>query len=201
MANWTILPPVGGITIYEVFELSLHPLRLQIDAKVGQRIMEYIWPDREEREKAAINSTAPTADQGQPIVPEITIKSPGRSSVDSPRGLQSPQRSETTLPPPPLRKLGSSRSFTDLRTTAKEEGSLFGPTFLKPQGLLSPPGFLKRTYSSESVNFSSMVDAANAGEVDATGTIAQRSATDDAQLMKTRSSQKTFVLVKVARCV
>lgn len=163
--------------------------------------MEYIWPDREERKKAAIASNTPPANQGQAIVPEITIKSPGRSSVDSPRGLQSPQRSEQTLPMPPLRKLGSSRSFTDLRTTAKEESSLFSPTFLKPQGLLSPPGFLKRTYSSESVNFASMLDAANAGEADASDTAAEKSATDDAQLMKTRSSQKTFVLVKVARCV
>ena len=52
LADWTVLPPVGGITIYEAFEVTLHPIRLQIDTRVGRRIMEYVWPARRDRNQA-----------------------------------------------------------------------------------------------------------------------------------------------------
>src|SRR3954447_24491095 len=51
LADWTVLAPVGGITIYEEFDLSLHPMRLRVDAKVGVRIMEYLWPARKQRKR------------------------------------------------------------------------------------------------------------------------------------------------------
>jgi len=209
LANWTILAPVGGITIYETFELSLHPLRLQIDAKVGRRIMEYVWPDREKGQ-------APTDDSPEkeriPSPLEIRVKSPtspaARSSIDSPRGLHAPKRSmdpNGQTPLPTLRRLGSSRSFTDLRS-AMDNGPLSPPTFLSPQGFLSPPAFLKRTYSSDSVNFSSVLEAAsvpgtshNVDQEDTSAT--DRKLLDDAHIMKTRSSQKSFVMVRISRLV
>ncbi|KAE9390838.1 hypothetical protein BT96DRAFT_945838 [Gymnopus androsaceus JB14] len=49
LSEYSTLPPVGGITIYESFELSLHPLQLQIDAKVGHRIIEYGYPSQKSR--------------------------------------------------------------------------------------------------------------------------------------------------------
>ena len=150
MANWTVLAPVGGITIYEAFELSLHPLRLQVDAKVGRRIMEYVWPDRKDRQGA--QDDTPVKEEALKPRLEIDIKSPtsGRSSIDSPRALHRQADSDDKIFVP--RKFGASRSFTDLRS-ARDTG------FLSPGALLSPTSFLQRTQSSDSVNFASMLDA------------------------------------------
>ncbi|KAF8913997.1 golgi-body localization protein domain-containing protein [Gymnopilus junonius] len=184
VANWIVLAPVGGITIYEAFELSFHPLRLQIDSKVGRRIMEYVWPDRKNRATLVDDFVDKESPPNAPL--EITVHSPksGRSSVDSPRGLRSPIRSQTTDPGDKLyghglRKLGASRSFTDLRSARTI-----------------------RTNSTESVKFSSMLDAqstpgpGSSFGID-TGASAVK-APDDAQVMKTRSSQKSFVLVRIS---
>uniref|UniRef100_A0A8H7Y1A7 Uncharacterized protein n=1 Tax=Psilocybe cubensis TaxID=181762 RepID=A0A8H7Y1A7_PSICU len=206
-ASWIILAPVGGITIYETFELSFHPLRLQLDAKVGRRIMEYIWPDRGNRQ---ISTQDPPKDHQHGVA--ITAKSPttGRSSIDSPRGLHTPKLSVGSSgkpDAPALRKLGSSRSFTDLRSSVKEDNLLSPPLFSSAQGFLSPPAFLKRTHSTDSVNFTSMLDASvipglndsidnEAAEIDR-----KLKAAGDAQVMKTRSSQKSFVLVRISRSV
>lgn len=206
-ASWIILAPVGGITIYETFELSFHPLRLQLDAKVGRRIMEYIWPDRGSRQ---IPAHDPQKNQQNNVT--ITVKSPttGRSSIDSPRGLHTPKLSvESSGKPgaPALRKLGSSRSFTDLRSSVKEDSLLSPLAFSSAQGFLSPPAFLKRTHSTDSVNFASMLDAsATPGLNDSFDTEAAEidrklKAAGDAQVMKTRSSQKSFVLVRISRSV
>jgi len=110
---------------------------------------------------------------------------------DSPRALHRPD--EKTLVPP-LRKLGTSRSFTDLRS-AKDTG------FLNPGALLSSPSFLQRTNSSDSINFASMLDAPetlrpNGLDSDISDPGCKES--DDAQVMKTRSSQKSFVLVRIS---
>ncbi|KAJ3512535.1 hypothetical protein NLJ89_g3461 [Agrocybe chaxingu] len=200
LANWTILAPVGGITIYESFELTLHPLRLQVDAKVGRRIMEYFWPDRKARRVE--DTPSPKTMPKTPL--EIHIKSPtsphGRSSIDSPRALYSPKRADSTgknLAPPPLRKLGTSRSFTDLRTA--KEGQIGGSI-----GFLSPPAFLKRTQSTDSVNFVSLLDvpptpgSSSAFETEPLDPQDHIKDSGDAQVMKNRSSQKSFVLVRIS---
>lgn len=199
LADWTILAPVGGITIYEAFELSLHPLRLQVDARVGRRIMEYVWPDRKDRQAALDDSTAKEKSLKPPL--EIEIKSPtsSRSSIDSPRALHRPVDPDEKTLVSPLRKLGASRSFTDLRL-AKNTG------FLSPGVFLSPPGFLQRTDSSSSISFASMLDAPETSrpnvefDLDILDPKRKESKdTDDAQVMKTRSSQKSFVLVRISR--
>ncbi|SCZ97917.1 BZ3500_MvSof-1268-A1-R1_Chr3-3g06455 [Microbotryum saponariae] len=43
---WNALPPVGGISIVEQFELHLHPIRLQLEHHVGRRIMDYVFSQR-----------------------------------------------------------------------------------------------------------------------------------------------------------
>ncbi|KAG8682942.1 hypothetical protein FRC09_016416, partial [Ceratobasidium sp. 395] len=45
-AEWSVLAPVGGIPIVNSFVLDLHPIRLQIERKVGRRIMAYIFPQK-----------------------------------------------------------------------------------------------------------------------------------------------------------
>ncbi|KAG6854824.1 hypothetical protein C0991_012014 [Blastosporella zonata] len=169
IASWTVLAPVGGIIIYESFEMSLHPIRLQIDARVGRRIMEYMWParkvhhiDDDEEEEAST-----TIDQ--------------RMSLDSPRALQASKPSSESSSKgqlaPPLRKLGTSRSFTDLRGSAKKD-------------TLSVPS-MNRMHSSESLRKMALL-----GDTDKHK--GKSSKKDDAAEMKTRTSQRSFVLVRIS---
>lgn len=187
------MAPVGGITIYEAFELSLHPLRLQIDAKVGRKILEYVWPGRAQR---TMNEGLDNTHNISP--PQIVVKSPtsaGRSSFDSPHGLQTSK----AIDKPALRKLGNSRSFTDLKT-ARETNASNSSNFLTPQGFLSPTGFMKRTHSSDSINVLNAIDVSSDHLGDAeNSTPNDKQHAGDAQVMKIRSSQKTFVLVRISR--
>ncbi|KAF4601061.1 hypothetical protein EYR38_005710 [Pleurotus pulmonarius] len=169
LGHWTVLAPVGGITIYEDFELSLHPIRLQIDASLGRRIMEYLWPARKDRRIRSSTSSADTDDETN--IPRIIAT---RASLDSPRALQtfpSEVTSDATLRPPMgLRRLGSSRSFTDLRFSTTQE----------------PAPKLSRTRSSDALKPTNQVEPK------------RRDTIMDATEMKTRSSQKSFVLVRIS---
>ncbi|KAG6911191.1 hypothetical protein DXG01_003058 [Tephrocybe rancida] len=167
IASWTVLAPVGGIIIYESFEMSLHPIRLQLDARVGRRIMEYLWPDRKNR---------PVDDE------EIPSTIDQRMSLDSSRALhtskQLPQESGNGRLVPPLRKLGTSRSFTDLRGSAKDTLSVSA---------------LNKMHSSDSLRKMALLgdsEGKNKGK---------SSKKDDAAEMKTRTSQRSFVLVRISR--
>ena len=154
--------------------------------------MEYVWPDRKDRQ-AALDDT-PVKEKALKPPLEIEIQSPtsGRSSIDSPRALHI---SDGNTLVPPLRKLRGSRSFTDLRLTKD-------PGFLSPGALLSPPSFLQRTSSADSINFAAILDAPETprpiGGLDSDDSDVKKDA-GDAQVMKTRSSQKSFVLVRISR--
>ncbi|KAF8076499.1 golgi-body localization protein domain-containing protein [Lyophyllum atratum] len=177
LASWTVLAPVGGITIYESFEMSLHPMRLQIDARVGRRIMEYVWPARKHRNEIddaknnVLELRKPTADLQ-------------RTSLDSPRALhgpRSPHESSKGELVPPLRKLGASRSFTDLRRSATAKDNLLVPTIHK-----MPSSETMRQISNDGAEGSNK-QKGKSGKKD-----------NDAAEMKIRTSQKSFVLVKIS---
>lgn len=191
LAHWSILPPVGGISIYETFEVSLHPLKLQIDAKVGRRIMEYLWPDRRHRPQSIEEETASIHSHETVQSEDTPIRSPPvRTSIDSPRALHHLHPDSATrnggLAPPGLRRLGSSRSFTDLRSTRDDHRrSQLLSSNSGLNGRLEPPGMLEL--------------ASPRAKADATPTVEEEKG--DAAVMKTRSSQKTFIFVKVARFV
>ena len=177
LAKWTVLAPVGGIKIYESFELSLHPMRLQIDARVGRRIMEYLWPARKRRHGVTGHLSEPPT-----LSPPKTPG--GRTSLDSPRALHNintPTPSNAKGLVPPLRKIGTSRSFTDLREAARDTLKL--PTIHK---LPSTETFQRVTTSPEVAEgyYISKNDLKKAG---------------DAAEMKNRASQKSFVLVRISR--
>ena len=170
-ASWSKAPkPIGGITIYERFELSLHPMRLQVDAKVGKRIMDYLLPARKGR-GAVEQEEAPLAPYSR--LQTTTIPS-GRPSLESARPSQTSVMSPRLAPP--LRRLGTSRSFTDLRSGLTQSSRSFSP--------------LQRTRSSE--NLSSMYTSDEEQPL-------SKSKEGDAAVMRTRSSQKTFVYVRVSR--
>lgn len=190
LAHWCILPPVGGISIYETFEVSLHPLKVQVDAKVGRRIMEYLWPDRRHRSQSIDDNSSSSShsdDDPAPTDPQI-ISPPIRSSLDSPRALQYLHPDSTVrgsggggLAPPSLRKLAASRSFTDLRSTREDHRSRILP---------SNSGQSGRSHSPDTLAFASTRIKVDSNLIDRRG--------GDAAVMMTRSSQKTFISVKVA---
>lgn len=169
-------------------------MRLQVDAKVGSRIMEYVWPARRQR-ALAIQERTNSEGSGQTAMDE-SISTPqlsSRRSLDSPRALEKPRTSLDTsgLKPPPLRKLATSRSFTDLRSSSA--GSSVPPT---PLTALSHKS--RATDAFRSVSNSSEVSDSQARRRTETAKQLGRKIGDAAE-MKTRSSQKTFILVKISR--
>lgn len=178
--SWIVLAPVGGISIYEKFEVDLHPLRLQLDTKVGQRIMEYIWPARKNRHKREVEQTdTPTSVTTQiqpsaPVDPILQDPSPGPSG----RGRKS--MDHTRLAPVQVRKLGTSRSFTDLRSAGSSPMSLYHMN--RSTDVLPSPSTPTGAHSNRR------------GTTIAPGI----AGLNDAAIMKTRSAQKTFVAVDIA---
>ncbi|GJJ07408.1 hypothetical protein Clacol_001610 [Clathrus columnatus] len=44
--QWSVLAPVGGISIYNDFKIELHPIRLTLETQLGNKILAYILPGR-----------------------------------------------------------------------------------------------------------------------------------------------------------
>lgn len=168
-----MLAPVGGITIYEKFQLDFHPIRLQLDASLGQRIMEYVWPARRSRNRGT--DTVSSYDTHHPKP---------RASLDSSKLNQPRSSLDCTSLTPPLRKLGSSRSFTDLRSTAADAMITSYPATQSNQHSLTTDAL------DESRRHRHMIMRQVSSEHKT-----------DFDEMKTRSSQKNFVLVKISRLV
>ena len=180
ISSWIVLAPVGGISIYEKFEVDLHPLRLQLDTKVGQRIMEYIWPARRHRrdEKTEqIDSLTNTAKIQPPTPTDPNQQDPSPGSAGRPRQ----STDHTRLAPVSVRKLGSSRSFTDLRSAGA-----------------SPMSALQMNRSTDALSSpttpTSSTHPLRRGTSHAPGV----GGLNDAAIMKTRSAQKTFVAVDIS---
>lgn len=168
-ADWVVLSPVGGITVYETFELSLHPIRLQIDSRVGRRIMEYLWPARKDRyeiDEGEIASPEKLDDPEQRI-------SPTRTSLDSPRALQNLKRQQQEYLGPPIRKLAGSSSFTDLRSSVNAQSVAVLAS--NSAESLTPAPRTNRELKPKTSDAKS----------------------DVAAEMRTRSGQKTFILVRI----
>ena len=183
ISSWIVLAPVGGISIYEKFEVDLHPLRLQLDTKVGERIMEYIWPARKNRRKPdteQIDSPSTITTKVQPPTPVNS------TSPDPPPGPSGPSAKvrksmdHTRLAPAQVRRLGTSRSFTDLRSAS-----------------LSPLSTYHLNRSSDALSSPNTPTSANPIRR-GTSLAPGAAGLGDAEIMKCRSAQKTFVAVDIA---
>ena len=177
VADWIILAPVGGIKVYETFELSFHPIRLQIDAKVGRRIMEYLWPARKERNDSRDGYESEIATPEEFEISEQAA-SPTRTSLDSPRTLYALERQGQSTLTPPMRKLASSKSFTDLRSPTQ-----------------STNGRSLTVYSNHSTE--SLTSSHRAGH--GSKSRPTNGESDAADEMKARLGQKSFILVRIQR--
>ncbi|KAI0939194.1 hypothetical protein AcV5_000680 [Taiwanofungus camphoratus] len=191
LADWTVRPPVGGIAIYETFELTFHPMRLQIDTRIGRKIMEYVWPARRNRSDSADPQSYDPTPESPTAMEDSTnaLSTPGsarRSSYDLPPSRKSQDSSRLTLTP--LRRLGPSRSFTDLRGARSDT--------------LQVPPKLHKTRSTDALEAlstpTSQMSKVSADSRERIPSLRKRKEIDDAAEMKTRSSAKTFIWVKVA---
>ncbi|KAG2141789.1 golgi-body localization protein domain-containing protein [Suillus bovinus] len=169
-ADWAVLAPVGGITIYEKFQLDFHPIRLQLDASLGQRIMEYVWPARRSRNRGI-----------DTVSPRDTHHPKPRASLDSSKLIQPRSSLDSTSLTPPLRKLGSSRSFTDLRSTAADSMITSYPAAQPNQRFLTTDALDESRRHRHAIMRQVSLEHKT-----------------DFDEMKTRSSQKNFVLVKIS---
>lgn len=75
---WNSLPPVGGISIVEQFEVHLHPIRLQLEHRVGRQILDYIFAQRRK-----LADDEPTAERKHPTKVSRPNPTPLSSSVNS----------------------------------------------------------------------------------------------------------------------
>lgn len=71
-AMWSVLAPVGGISIVDHFELNLHPLRIQLEHRIGRQIEEYVFGgvrekrrEKEAREQRRRQIEGGSAENGQ----------------------------------------------------------------------------------------------------------------------------------------
>ncbi|KAL5508278.1 FMP27 [Sanghuangporus vaninii] len=193
-ADWTVLAPVGGITIFERFILDLHPIRLQLEARVGKRIMEYVWPARRDRRRlehtpedydASADTFHHTTGYHRPFVNR-------RQSVDdaSPNHHKKRYSAEGARPllRPGSRRITSSRSFTDLRGVSRQNS-------MKSEASVSPSYFTSNRSVTEFPFRETDQMKSDSAPADLPLDI---SIGDDAAEMKTRSAQKTFVLVRIS---
>jgi Golgi-body localisation protein domain len=104
-ARWKTMPPVGGISILDDFKLRFHPLRIQIDASVGQKIQDYLFPKDRRNRFHSVETLNPEGQQ-----PE---------SPDSPPGQPYGSSQSTSISLKPRMLVPRSASHTDLRATVE----------------------------------------------------------------------------------
>lgn len=94
---WNALAPVGGISIVEQFELHLHPIRLQLEHRVGRQILDYIFSQRRSKpvdeEDDSTGSDTPPAKPSRQSLSHLTPNRTASRSVESLAISKTPNRS------------------------------------------------------------------------------------------------------------
>ncbi|KAG8925646.1 hypothetical protein FRC01_009884 [Tulasnella sp. 417] len=136
-AKWTVLPPVAQISVIERLEVRLHPVKVQIERKIGREIQEYISP--KERRAGAV----PTASLGakpQVSLAHVRDEPPVRRSSDHTASL--------TVNPPSRSLRMRTSSWVNLRD-AERANSTATPS--NANGAPAQPRTLQRSASSHSL--------------------------------------------------
>lgn len=197
-AQWSVLAPVGGISIYDHFKVELHPIRLAVETRLGNKLADYFIPARGLHRQASPKASPKTSPKVSPTEesksgrrhsgPRFTLQQPDDDegvSVNTPT-LQSHQD------PPPRPRLAASRSFTNLRSTLADDSSREYHAPGLPKSISSTSLSIRR-HSTDSDNDSFLEQTQhNSVLVNRDG---------DASEMRHRSVQKTFVHVEIPRCV
>lgn len=118
---WNALPPVGGISIVEQFEVHLHPIRLQLEHRVGRQILDYLFVQRrqqneEEQEEDDKKAKKPLTSSSSASLRPPSVIFPDNRSVES-LSLRNSHRPRSMLGAED-RSLTPNRSMTNLPSSA-----------------------------------------------------------------------------------
>ena len=176
-------------------------MRLQLEARVGRSIMEYIFPARRERRSIEASITQHSRDEDDVFGSRKLVAVRSESGVldqpardidsPSPRGKRFSVDERRPTLSPATRKITASRSFTDLRLISRQNTTASTPI---------SSNYLTADNSFATDLPSNIAEQGTAVASSSTGST-QKRPKDDAAEMKTRSSQKTFILVRIARFV
>ena len=195
---------MGGITIFESFVLQLHPMRLQLESRVGKSVMEYIFPGRRERKKVGHHNSHSNDHPERNTIRSttshlfqnalVTHSDPSmlqRASAEVPRTPTRYSVDDNRLTPisETSKRLSAARSFSDLRLASRQNS-------VQKLDRLSPYIHVDRSSTTNVDEFGKANGSKAAPDLSL-----QAKTQDDAAEMKTRSSQNTFVLVNISRLV
>ncbi|CDR98696.1 hypothetical protein [Sporisorium scitamineum] len=208
-AMWSVLPPVGGISIVDMFEFNLHPVKIQIELLVGRKIMDYVFGTKRQREKQEEEQKRLEDEANRPVTTDIKKKSPlarllgvrkhhaANSASDSTTGSRRPSTNEST---PSLSMVPSrTASTSDLPSVGSSDSSrdddsdsISGRAPTKTLTVKTSPKSRPGTPSSAK---DSVSEKPRPGDQFA---IAQRNA---AEMRSRASAYRTFVYVKISETV
>lgn len=69
---WSSVAPVGGIPVVRLLKVKVHPLRLQLEERVGRKIKDYIFNDRVARRREAASETTNRNDSSSQVGSKTT---------------------------------------------------------------------------------------------------------------------------------
>uniref|UniRef100_V5EIZ2 Golgi-body localization protein domain-containing protein n=2 Tax=Kalmanozyma brasiliensis (strain GHG001) TaxID=1365824 RepID=V5EIZ2_KALBG len=216
-AMWSVLPPVGGISIVDTFEFNLHPVKIQIELKVGRKITDYIFGTKRQREKqeeeqkriedAANRPSNTVAKKKSPLARLLggrkqNSSSAGGSSDGSRRDSMnaSAQSLSTTAPP------SRSASTNDLMSTGRESSDGSREDDGDSNSGRAPPKAMTANTLKGKNSPKSRPGTPSSGKDLGTGdqrstdqyAIAQRNA---AEMRSRASAYRTFVYVKISQTI
>lgn len=90
-ALWNTHAPVGGIAIIERFELHLHPIKLQLEHRVGRKILDYLFAERQQKSGDGGDDT-PASRNGS----RLSLPTPNSSASRSAESLALPRTSQSS---------------------------------------------------------------------------------------------------------
>lgn len=197
-AQWRVLAPVGGISIYDYFELELHPIRLALETQLGNKIVDYLIPGRRSRREAMRSDISTVAGPSENVSRSATSDAGTEPLDDAIPHFMGPStggsKSYTLTPhqePKQKARPVTSRSFSNLRSAAAES-RITG---------YHAPGLPKSSSSTALVDRKNSMDSNDVIKVGSAPKFGMKmdNVEGDASEMRQRSAQKTFVHVKIPR--
>lgn len=126
--QWSVLAPVGGISIYSDFKIELHPIRLTLETQLGNKILAYILPNRHNGDETHSVSDRDPGNDPVNVTEDSLLSAPStrsnRSSLTS-RSLSNLTQTYFESPQseyhaPGLPKSRSSTALVAVRTTTSK---------------------------------------------------------------------------------
>lgn len=162
---WNSLAPVGGISIVEQFEFHLHPVRLQLEHRIGRKILDYIFSQRK----------SDRAPEDSP--PEIPAKQPARAWASS------------SLAPLGSSVMNKSSESLALSTRQGQNGSN------RPRSILEAPGRNGLASGASSLTTESTSRLRKVASTEVLRPQGQEEGLDADEMRRRASLNRTFILV------